>query len=43
VIFTTYISNDDERRSFSFHPSARAFRMVEEPKGDPILLSLNIE
>jgi hypothetical protein len=41
--FITYITNDDERRSFSYHPSARAFRVVEEPKGAPILLSLNIE
>ena len=43
VPFTTYISNDEERRSLSFHHSARAFRVVEEPKGAPILLSLNIE
>ena len=41
--FTTYITDEDERRSFSFHQSARAFRVVEEPKGAPILLSLNIE
>lgn len=43
VTFPTYISNDDERRSFSYHPSARAFRVVEEPKGAPFLLSLNIQ
>jgi hypothetical protein len=43
VPFTTYISNDEERRSLSFHHSARAFRVVVEPKGAPILLSLNIE
>jgi hypothetical protein len=40
---TIYISTDDERRSFSYHPSARAFRVVEEPKGAPLIISLNIE
>jgi hypothetical protein len=40
---TIYISTDDERRSFSYQPSARAFRVVEEPKGAPLIMSLNIE
>ena len=40
---TIYISNDEERSSFSYHHSARAFRVVEEPKGAPFLLSLRIK
>ena len=40
---TIYISTDDERRSFSYQPSARAFRVVEEPKRAPFIMSLNIE
>jgi len=40
---TIYISTDDERHSFSYQPSARAFRVVEEPEGAPLIVSLNIE
>jgi hypothetical protein len=40
---TIYISNDEERSSFSFDPSARAFRVVEEPKDAPLIMSLNIK
>jgi hypothetical protein len=40
---TIYISTDDERRSCSYQPSARAFRVVEEPEGAPLIVSLNIE
>jgi hypothetical protein len=34
------ISNDEERLIFH-HEDVRAFRVVEEPKGDPIIMSLN--
>ena len=38
---TKYLSNDEER--LIFHQDVRAFRVVEEPKGDPIVMSLNIK
>jgi kynurenine formamidase len=39
---TIYISNDEERLIFP-QEEVRAFRVVEEPKGDPIIMSLNIK
>jgi hypothetical protein len=39
---TIYISNDEERLIFP-QEEVRAFSVVEEPKGDPIVMSLNIK
>jgi hypothetical protein len=42
VPLTKYLSNDEERLIFH-HEEVRAFRVVEEPRGDPIIMSLNIK
>jgi hypothetical protein len=41
VPLTKYLANDEER--LIFHQDVQAFRVVEEPKGDPIIMSLNIK
>jgi hypothetical protein len=42
VPLTKYLSNDEERLIFH-HEEVRAFRVVEEPRGDLIIMSLNIK